>query len=140
MSLFSLNGLASQMSAQNLYDVKVAVTCQYVTEQSAPDKNNYVFMYHITIHNSGAVGAKLINRHWIIVDGHGNIQEVQGAGVVGQQPYLKPGDTYEYTSGAVLNTPIGSMHGTYDMVADDGIQFKAVIPVFSLSSGLVALH
>jgi ApaG protein len=128
------------MSSVDIYHVEVSVTSQYVAAQSTPDQNNYVFTYRVLIRNIGLIGAKLLNRHWEIVDAHGNIQKVEGIGVIGQQPYLKPGEIFEYTSGAVLTTPIGSMHGTYDMVADDGIQFKAIIPIFSLSSGLVSLH
>lgn len=128
------------LSQQDLYHITVSVDCHYVPEQSIPAKANYVFMYRITIQNKGMLGAKLLNRHWVIVDGDGKIQEVQGAGVVGQQPYLKPGESYTYTSGAVLTTPIGSMHGDYELVADDGIQFKTQIPVFQLISNQVSLH
>jgi ApaG protein len=137
---FLLTRYHFKMSSEDIYHVGVSVTSQYVAAQSTPDQNNYVFTYRVIIHNLGLIGAKLLNRYWEIVDAHGNIQKVEGIGVIGQQPYLKPGEIFEYTSGAVLTTPIGSMHGTYDMVADDGIQFKAIIPVFSLSSGLVSLH
>jgi ApaG protein len=122
------------------YSVTVSVQSSYVAEQSAPDKDHFVFIYVVTIRNTGNIAAKLLNRHWFITDAHGNAQEVQGAGVIGQQPYLKPGEVYEYTSGAVLNTPIGSMHGSYEMVADDGIHFTAPIPAFRLSNGKVSLH
>ena len=102
------------------YGIKVDVKTAYIEEQSAPNFNRYVFSYTVTICNVGDIAAKLLTRHWIINDGNGNIQEVHGEGVVGEQPYLLPGDSYEYTSGTIIETPVGSMEGSYQMLADDG--------------------
>jgi ApaG protein len=112
-------------------DVKVRTT--YVDQQSAPDENRFVFAYTITITNDGSVPAKLLNRHWIITDANERVQEVRGAGVVGEQPHLSPGMSFEYTSGAVLETPYGTMRGSYQMVGDDGLPFDAEIPEFLLT-------
>ena len=109
------------------------VACEYLDEQSSPDDERYVFAYTVTIRNTGAVAAKLISRHWVITDGHGEVQEVRGDGVVGEQPHLSPGEAFRYTSGAVIETPVGSMHGSYRMLADDGSEFDAAIPAFSLA-------
>jgi ApaG protein len=116
------------------YAIEVLVETNYIQEQSIPDKNRYVFAYTITITNIGSIPAKLLRRHWIITDANNKIQEVNGDGVIGEQPYLKPGQSFQYTSGAMLETPVGCMEGTYDMVADDEIEFDATIPVFSLST------
>jgi ApaG protein len=116
-----------------LYRVDVDVRSTYVEEQSQPDAERYVFAYTVTIQNNGRVPAKLLTRHWIITDGHGKVQEVRGDGVVGEQPHLGPGQAFRYTSGAVLDTPVGSMHGSYQMLADDGTRFDAPISAFSLS-------
>jgi ApaG protein len=102
-------------------------------EQSSPEDNRYVFSYTITIHNGGSLPARLLNRHWLITDSNGKVQEVKGAGVVGEHPYLQPGEDYRYTSGAIIETPVGSMQGSYEMVADDGVHFDAPIATFSLS-------
>jgi ApaG protein len=102
-------------------------------EQSSPEDNRYVFSYTITIHNTGSLPARLLNRHWLITDSNGKVQEVRGAGVVGEHPYLQPGEDYRYTSGAIIETPVGSMQGSYEMVADDGVHFDAPIAIFSLS-------
>jgi len=115
----------------NQIDVKVKT--QYIEDQSAPSMDRFVFSYTITIINNGDSAAKLLTRHWIITDGHGNVQEVKGAGVVGEQPHLKPGESYEYTSGTVMESPVGSMHGTYQMISDDSEEFDAIIPSFTLS-------
>ena len=115
------------------YLIDVAVQTAYLEEQSLPDENRYVFSYTVTIRNKGEVPAKLLSRHWIITDGNGEVQEVQGAGVVGEQPHLEPGSQFRYTSGTVLDTPVGTMHGSYQMRADDGHEFDADIPVFRLS-------
>jgi ApaG protein len=115
------------------YDIRVHVATQYVDEQSEPSIDRYVFAYTITIENLGDIAAQLISRHWIITDANGKVQEVRGKGVVGEQPYLKPGESFRYTSGTVLETPVGSMHGSYEMVADDGTRFDADIPAFSLA-------
>jgi ApaG protein len=116
-----------------LHRVDVAVESAYVESQSQPDEDQYVFAYTVTIHNTGQIPAKLLTRHWIITDGHGQVQEVRGDGVVGEQPHLRPDETFRYTSGAVLQTPVGSMHGSYQMLADDGTRFDAPIAAFSLS-------
>jgi len=113
--------------------IDVDVTTQYIEEQSSPEENRFVFSYTITIHNTGSLAAKLLTRHWIINDANGNVQEVHGEGVVGEQPYLRPDDSFEYTSGTVIETPVGSMEGSYQMVTDDGFAFDANIPAFTLS-------
>src|SRR4029450_4392202 len=105
----------------------------HIADQSDPSKNQYVFAYTITVTNTGAVAAQLISRHWIITDGDHHVQEVKGLGVVGQQPLLKPGESFEYTSGASLPTAVGTSRGTYQMVAEDGHAFEAAIPMFTLS-------
>lgn len=115
------------------YGIRVAVRSFYIQDQSAPEQNRYVFAYTVTIRNSGTVAARLLTRHWIITDANGKVEEVRGEGVVGEQPYLKPGEGFQYTSGAVLETPVGAMRGSYQMVADDGTRFDAPIPSFSLS-------
>ena len=115
------------------YDITVAANAAYIADQSDPSKNQYVFAYTITVTNTGAVAAQLISRHWIITDADHHVQEVRGLGVVGQQPLLKPGESFEYTSGTHLPTPVGTMRGTYQMVAEDGSTFDAPIPPFTLS-------
>jgi len=115
------------------YSIQVEVETQYVEEQSLPDQDHYVFAYTITIHNSGSVPARLLTRHWIITDANNRVQEVKGEGVVGEQPHLKPGEKYRYTSGTMLETPVGTMRGSYQMRADDGVEFDAEIPTFTLS-------
>ena len=114
-----------------MFDIAVA-TC-FLDEQSAPEEGRYVFAYTIHIRNDGKVPARLLRRHWLITDGNGKVQEVVGEGVVGEQPWLRPGEDFEYTSGAVLETDIGTMRGSYDMLADDGTRFAAPIPAFTLS-------
>lgn len=116
------------------YNIKVDVQTQYIPDQSDPGQERYVFAYTITIRNEGSVPAKLLTRHWIITNADNKVQEVRGEGVVGEQPHLKPGDGFRYTSGTVLETPVGSMHGTYQMVADDGVKFDAEIAPFTLST------
>jgi ApaG protein len=111
----------------------VDVRTQYIEEQSSPEQNRFVFAYTITIRNTGGQAAKLLTRHWIINDANGNVQEVHGEGVVGEQPYLRPNESFEYTSGTVIETPVGSMEGSYQMVTDDGLAFDANIPAFTLS-------
>ncbi len=105
----------------------------FIAEQSAPEKGRYVFAYTITITNEGALPAKLLQRYWLITDANGKIQEVRGEGVIGEQPYLKPGESFRYTSGAILETPVGIMQGYYTMRSDDGDDFNATIPQFTLS-------
>lgn len=115
------------------YNIQVEVDTAYIEDQSDPDNERYVFAYTITIRNEGAVAAKLLTRHWIITDANGKTQEVRGEGVVGEQPHLKPQEGFQYTSGTVLETPVGSMHGSYQMIGDDGANFDAEIPAFTLS-------
>jgi ApaG protein len=113
--------------------IKVDVETNYVEDQSDPRERRYVFAYTITIRNEGQVPARLLTRHWVITDANGKVQEVRGDGVVGEQPYLKPGQGFRYSSGAVLETPVGAMQGTYQMVADDGQRFDALIEPFRLA-------
>ena len=115
------------------YAIQVEVETNYVQEQSLPEKNRYVFAYTITITNTGSMAAKLLRRHWVITDANNKIQEVHGDGVIGEQPHLQPGQSFRYTSGAMLETPVGCMEVTYDMLADDALEFDAPIPVFSLA-------
>jgi ApaG protein len=121
------------MAESGKYDIKVAVKTAYLADQSDPSRNQYVFAYTITIANVGTVAAQLISRHWIITDAEHQVQEVKGAGVVGQQPLLRPGESFEYTSGTHLATAVGTMRGTYQMMAEDGYAFDATIPSFTLS-------
>ena len=121
------------MAISKTYQVKVTALPQFVAEQSDPDAERYVFAYTITVENVGTVTAQLISRHWIITDGNSNVQEVRGLGVIGEQPLLRPGEKYEYTSGCQLDTPVGTMRGTYQLVAEDGTAFEAEIPDFTLS-------
>jgi len=113
--------------------ISIDVETTYLDDQSEPREQRYVFAYTITIRNEGEVPAKLLTRHWIITDANGRVQEVRGDGVVGEQPYLKPGQGFRYSSGAVLETPVGTMQGSYQMIADDGAQFDAPIPAFRLA-------
>ena len=116
------------------YEFSINVRPQYLVEHSNPDEQRYVFAYTVTIRNTGEHTAQLISRHWIITDGNNAVEEVRGAGVVGEQPVLKPGEAFEYTSGCPLPTPVGSMRGSYQCVADDGTAFEAPIPEFVLST------
>jgi ApaG protein len=118
---------------QNPYRIRIQVETDYLPQQSNPDAQRYVFAYTITISNAGNAAARLINRHWIITDADGKVEEVRGRGVVGEQPYLEPGQEFRYTSGTVIATPVGSMQGSYEMQADDGTRFDAEIPAFSLA-------
>jgi ApaG protein len=122
-----------KMTAENPHNITVEVETSYVEGQSEPDNERYVFSYTITIRNEGGEPAQLLSRHWIITDANGNIQEVKGEGVVGEQPHLKPGEGFQYTSGAMITTPVGSMRGSYQMIADSGEQFDAEIPAFTLA-------
>ena len=115
------------------YDIRVKVATSYVDEQSEPESGRYVFTYTITISNDGEVPARLISRHWVITDANGKVQEVSGDGVVGEQPHLNPGEQFRYSSGAVLETPVGAMQGLYRMEADNGANFDAPIPPFTLA-------
>ena len=115
------------------------VTPAYLAEQSDAAQGVYAFSYTVSVVNTGDVAGQLIGRHWVIVDGAGHVEQVRGLGVVGQQPLLQPGESYEYTSGSSLTTPIGTMKGTYQMVAEDGTHFEAEIPEFVLATPR-ALH
>jgi len=115
-------------------NILVLAVAQFIAEQSDPDAGRYVFTYRVTIRNEGEAPAQLINRHWIITDASGQVQEVRGRGVIGEQPRLEPGEAFEYTSGCVLETPVGTMHGTYQMRTDEGESFDAVIPEFVLAA------
>jgi len=127
------------MPDTNKYQIDIQPMPQYIPDQSDPDNGRYVFTYTITIKNIGEIGAQLVSRHWIITDANNDVQEVRGLGVVGKQPLLQPGESFEYTSGSVLTTPIGTMKGAYQMVAEDGTHFSAEIPEFVLASPR-ALH
>lgn len=113
--------------------IQVGVETAYIDDQSDPDGNRYVFAYTITISNAGDAPAKLVKRHWLITDANGKVQEVRGEGVVGEQPHLQPGEKFQYTSGTVIETPVGVMEGEYEMVTDAGEGFIAPIDRFSLS-------
>ncbi len=115
------------------YEFSVDVRPRFVPEHSKPDEDKFLFAYTVTIRNTGEVTAQLISRHWIITDAHNKVDEVQGLGVVGEQPVLQPGEAFEYTSGCPIATPVGSMRGTYQCVAEDGTRFEAPIPEFLLS-------
>ena len=115
------------------YQFEVAVRSVYIADESEPDDNKYVFAYTVTIRNTGTVPAQLLTRHWVITDADGKVQEVRGEGVVGEQPRLVPGEDFQYTSAALIETPVGTMEGTYQMMADDGVSFDAEIPLFRLS-------
>ena len=113
--------------------IQVVVATRFLEDQSIPEDDRYVFAYTIRIENAGEVPARLISRHWVITDANGKVQEVHGEGVVGEQPWLRPGEDFRYTSGAVLETALGTMQGRYDMLADDGTRFDAPIATFTLS-------
>lgn len=115
------------------YDIVVSVTPRYLPEQSAPDEQHYVFAYTVRISNRGQQAAQVISRHWIITDGRQKTQEVRGLGVVGQQPLLGPGESFEYTSGCPLPTPVGTMRGFYHCVGENGVPFDVTIPEFTLA-------
>jgi ApaG protein len=121
------------MAERNKYQITVAAQGAYLADQSDPSRNQYAFAYTIKVTNHGTVAAQLVSRHWIITDSDHHVQEVKGLGVVGQQPLLQPGESFEYTSGATLATAVGTMRGAYQMVAADGHAFEAPIPEFTLS-------
>jgi len=123
----------ARMGQEKRYDIEVSTATQYLADQSDESAGRYVFAYTITIRNPGSVTAQLISRHWIITDAQGLVQEVRGLGVVGAQPVLQPGESYEYTSGTSIATPVGTMRGSYQMVAEDGTRFEAPVPEFTLS-------
>lgn len=127
------------MAESKKYEIAVVAVPQFLAEQSEPDNGRYVFAYTITIRNTGNVASQLISRHWLITDAEEQVQEVRGLGVVGHQPLLQPGESFEYTSGCSLTTPVGTMRGTYQMVAEDGTAFEVEIPEFTLAAPRV-LH
>ncbi len=121
------------------YSVTVNPTPFYLADQSDPAIDVYTFAYHISIKNVGEVPVQLVSRHWIITDGHGKVKEVRGAGVIGEQPQIEPGESFEYTSGSQFKTAVATMHGSYQFVADDGVEFEVPIPKFTLAAKRV-LH
>jgi ApaG protein len=121
------------MNSKTPYTIDVEVETRFVPDQSQPTDNRYVFAYTITLRNASETGAQLLTRHWVITDANGKVEEVRGEGVVGEQPWMRPGDSFEYTSGAVIETSVGTMEGSYRMVADDGTTFETPIPAFVLS-------
>jgi len=127
------------MNETDLNNIRVDVETRYIEDQSNPEQNYYVFAYTITIQNQGRQSAQLLTRHWVITDSNQKVQEVRGDGVVGEQPLLKPGEQFVYTSGTMLETEIGTMKGSYQMLADDGSHFDAAIDEFVLSTPRV-LH
>ena len=121
------------MAQSKRYEVTVSAAVRYLAEQSDEKTGRYVFAYTINIRNTGEATAQLISRHWVITDSQGLVQEVRGLGVVGNQPVLRPGESHEYTSGTAIATPVGTMKGAYQMIAEDGTRFEAEIPEFTLS-------
>jgi ApaG protein len=121
------------MAETRRYEFSVSPKVTFLADQSDPDKNHYVFAYTITVTNTGSVAAQLVSRHWIITDAENRVQEVKGQGVVGKQPVLKPGESFEYTSGTSIPTAVGTMRGSYRMVAEDGLAFDVPIAPFTLS-------
>ena len=118
---------------EKTFDISIDVATNYIDDQSEPESDRYVFAYTITISNNGELAARLISRHWVITDANGKVQEVTGDGVVGEQPHLNPGEVFRYSSGAVLETPVGAMQGLYRMEADNGVNFDAPIAPFTLA-------
>ena len=116
------------------YNITIEVETTYVREQSLPEQNRFLFAYTITITNTGSIPVQLLSRHWVITDANNKVQEVRGDGVVGEQPHLTPGESFRYTSAAMLETPVGCMQGEYQMIADDGVEFESEIPAFNLST------
>lgn len=121
------------MEEHRRYEITVEARSAFVPEQSDESENRFVFAYTITITNTGTIAAKLMSRHWVITDSDNQVQEVRGLGVIGEQPLLQPAEKFEYTSGAAIATPVGTMKGTYQMMAEDGTEFDAPIPEFMLS-------
>jgi len=115
------------------YSFEIVVMPEFMPEHSEPEENRFVFAYHIRICNTGSIGAQLLSREWKITDGNGDVEEVEGEGVVGEQPLIAPGGEHQYSSFCVLDTPVGNMQGSYHMVADDGYSFDAEIPPFTLA-------
>ena len=119
--------------ADKKYDISVAARTAFIPDQSSVESGRYVFAYTITITNTGTVPAQLVSRHWVITDSNNQVQEVRGDGVIGEQPLLRPNESFQYTSGTAIATPVGTMRGSYQMVAEDGVRFDAPIPEFMLS-------
>ena len=117
----------------SLYKVDIDVSTEFIEEESNYDNDRYFFAYTIKITNSGKVNVQLISRHWIVLDANNKQQEIKGLGVVGEQPVIAPNSNFQYSSGTIIETPVGTMHGTYQMVADNGYEFDAEIPMFSLN-------
>ncbi|MCQ4272199.1 Co2+/Mg2+ efflux protein ApaG [Pseudomonas kuykendallii] len=115
------------------YHIDVTVISRFLPEQSQPEQERFAFAYTVTLSNAGELPAKLLSRHWVITDGNGNVQEVRGSGVIGQQPRLEPGQSHTYSSGTLMTTRVGNMHGSYQMLADDGTRFEAPIAPFRLA-------
>ena len=115
------------------YHIDVMVISRFLPEQSQPEQERFAFAYTVTLSNAGELPAKLLSRHWVITDGNGNVQEVRGSGVIGQQPRLEPGQSHTYSSGTMMTTRVGNMHGSYQMLADDGTRFDAPIAPFRLA-------
>jgi ApaG protein len=130
--------VAEPTSSALTHGIRVTVQSLYLADQSAPDAERYVFAYTVAISNEGTHTAQLRTRHWVITDGNGEVEEVRGDGVVGEQPTLEPGESFQYTSGCVLTTPVGEMHGSYRFVRDDGSHFDATIAPFSLATPMHA--
>lgn len=119
--------------SRKAHELEVVVKTMYLQDQSHPEADRYTFAYTVTMRNTGSIAAKLLGRRWVIIDANGKMVEVVGEGVVGEHPYLRPGGTFEYTSAATIETPVGTMHGSYQMLADDGMPFEAPIAAFSLA-------
>lgn len=115
------------------YQIDVSIVTRYLTEQSQPQQNRFAFAYDVTITNNGSLPAQLLSRHWLITDGNGQVQEVRGAGVVGEQPLIEPGNSHRYSSGTLMATQVGTMQGSYQMIAEDGQRFDAPIAPFRLA-------
>ena len=134
ISFESTYAMHQNPTSPSKYQFSCAVVPQYIPQQSSPSDSVFGFSYTVTVTNTGQVTAQLISRHWEIVDANGHVEEVKGLGVVGHQPLLKPGESFQYTSGSRLRTPTGAMHGTYFCVAEDGERFEALIPMFVLDA------
>lgn len=128
------------MSVAVTKGIKVETEPEFVSERSNPDRAYYFFAYHIRITNEGSETVQLVSRHWIITNGEGHMEEVKGPGVVGEQPTLEPGESFEYSSFCPLNTPTGTMHGTYQMATEDGDEFDVTIAPFTLAREEITYH
>ena len=129
----SYTGRMTDDTATEDFRFDIDVATRYLDDQSAPDEDRYVFAYTIQIRNAGKLPARLVARHWVITDANGKTEEVEGEGVVGEQPWLRPGEAFEYTSGAIIATGLGTMQGSSEMLGDDGTSFEAPIPAFTLA-------